>query len=111
MSDECQIDIAQSFVLLFWEPGRSKPGAPRAHIAQRYELCEDLAQMLIPTAQELLHKLGIAESDVLERIFAGLTTDAAVVTRPEAVWVVRRLAELCAWAQPGEGWPEPAPSA
>ena len=109
MSDEYQVDIAQSFLLLFCEPGRNKPSAPRAHIAQRYELCEDMAQMLVPTAQELLQKLGVAESDVLERVFAGLTGDDAVVTRLEATWVVRRLAELCAWAQPGPYWPEPAP--
>lgn len=108
MSDDYQIDIAQSFAILFLEPGRSKPSASRSHVAQRYELCEDMAQILVPTAQELLHKLGVAESDVLQRIFVGLTGESAVVTRPEAIWVVRRLAELCSWAQPGEGWAEQA---
>ena len=107
MSDESQIDIAQSFLALFIEPGRTKPNATRSHIAERYELCEDMAQMLTTTAQEMLHKLGIAECDVLERCLSGLTGDNAVVTPPEAVWVVRRLAELSGWSQPGPDWPAP----
>ena len=106
MSDDYQIDIAQSFAVLFLEPGRIKPTVPRAHIAQRYELCEDMAQMLVPTAQELLHKLGVAQSDVLQRVLVGLTGERAVVTLREAIWVARRLAELCNWAQPGEAWPD-----
>lgn len=105
MSDDYQIDIAQSFISLFVEPGRTKPHLSRADIAQRYELCEDMATMLAPTAQELLHKLGVAESDVLERCLAGLTGEAAVVSQPEAVWVVRRLAELSGWSQPADDWP------
>ncbi len=105
MSDDYQLDIAQSFIALFIEPGRTKPHTARADIAQRYELCEDMAQMLTPTAQELLHKLGVAELDVLDRCLAGLGGEAAVVTRPEAVWVVRRLAELSGWSQPAPDWP------
>lgn len=105
MSDEYQVDIAQSFIVLYLEPGRTKPNTSRAQIAQRYELCEDMAQMLTPTAQELLHKLGVTELDVLDRCLAGLAGEAAVVSLPEAVWVVRRLAELSGWSQPGPDWP------
>ena len=105
MLDEYQVDIAQSFIALYLEPGRIRPNASRAHIAQRYELCEDMAHMLSPTAQELLHKLGVTEVDVLDRCLAGLAGEAAVVSRAEAVWVVRRLAELSGWSQPGPNWP------
>jgi hypothetical protein len=108
VSDEYQVDIAQSFLALFVEPGHTKPHASRAEIEQRYELCEDMAQMLTPTAQDLLHKLGLAEIEVLDRCLAGLAGEAAMVSRVEAVWVVRRLAELSGWSQPDLDWPENA---
>lgn len=99
MSEDNQIEIPQSFIALFMEPGRSKPAATRFFIAQRYEMCEDMANLLTHTAQDMLHGLGLAEHDVLQRCYLGLTTDEAAFTVPEAQWVVRRLAELCAWEQ------------
>ena len=101
MSDDYQVEIPQSFIALFIEPGRSKPAATRFFIAERYELCEDMANLLTGAAQDMLHGLGIAESDVLQRCYQGLNADGAVVTPPEAEWVVRRLAELSGWEQPG----------
>ena len=100
MSDENQVEIPQSFVALFMEPGRSKPAATRFFIAERYELCEDMANLLTQTAQDMLHGLGIAESDVLLRVHQGLLAGEAVFNAPEAEWVVRRLAELSQWPQP-----------
>ena len=47
MSDENQIAIPRPFIDLFIPKGSIKPSEPRAVIAERYELCEDLAQMLI----------------------------------------------------------------
>lgn len=44
MSDEYQIEIPQSFMALFVDPGRQKPNASRSVVADRYELCEDMAQ-------------------------------------------------------------------
>lgn len=100
MSDDSQVEIPQSFIALYLAPGRSKPSLPRAELAQRYELCEDLSNMLSPTAQEMLHGLGIAESDVLLRCHQGLCTEPAVVSPAEAGWVICRLAELNAWPLP-----------
>ena len=100
MSDDYQIDIPPSFMALYTDAGRSKPNAPREVVAARYELCEDMANMLTQTAQDMLFSLGITESDVLQRCLQGLTTDASVVTPPEAQWVVSRLAELSGWALP-----------
>jgi hypothetical protein len=102
LSDDNQIEIPQSFIALFIEPGRSKPAATRFFIAQRYELCEDMANMLTQTAQEMLHALGIADSDVLQRCYQGLVAQPAVFNPAEAEWVVRRLAELSQWPQPIE---------
>lgn len=100
MSDDNQVEIPQSFLALFMEPGRSKPAATRFFIAERYEFCEDMANMLTQTAQEILHGLGITEGDVLQRCFQGLTVADSAFNALEAEWVVRRLAELSGWDQP-----------
>jgi hypothetical protein len=97
MSDDFQVDIPQSFIALFVQPGRQKPSASRAVVAQRYELCEDLANMLTETAGNLHFSLGITERDVLDRCRLGLVGETAVVTEPEADWVLLRLAELLNW--------------
>ena len=82
---------------LFIDPGRQKPNASRDVVAGRYELCEDMATMLMETAKDKLLSLGIAEEDVLAQCLSALTGAGAVVTEPEAGWVVRRLAELLQW--------------
>jgi hypothetical protein len=100
--EEFQIEIPQSFLALFTDPGRSKPNAPRAVVAARYELCEDLANLLTQTAPEIQFSTGLAERDVLQRCHQGLVGEAAVVSDAEAVWVVCRLAELLNWEQPAQ---------
>ena len=97
MYEEYKIEIPQSFLALFVEPGRAKPNAPRDEIAARYELCEDLANMLTETANNMMFSLGITEPDVIERCRLGLVGENAVVTEPEADWVIRRLIELMNW--------------
>jgi hypothetical protein len=95
--DEYQIEVPPSFVALFVPQGRIKPTAPWREIRERYEYCEDLAQMLTETAGTKLWQLGVAESDVLERIGQGLRGGQAGVNEAEAQWVLRRLAELLGW--------------
>ena len=97
--DESQSAVPDSFVALFLRPGSHKPSLPRAEILQRYELCEDMAQMLTETARIQLMDLGVAEEDVLERVHAGLSA-SDTVGADEALWVVRRLAELLLWDLP-----------
>lgn len=99
MYEEYQIEIPQSFMALFVEPGRQKPNASREVVAQRYELCEDMASMLTDTARRMFLSLGITEDDVLTQCYRGLTGESVVVTQPEAVWVIHRLAELLEWPQ------------
>jgi len=99
MYEEYQIEIPQSFMALFVESGRHKPNASRDVVAQRYELCEDMASMLTETARSMFISLGITEDDVLIQCYRGLTGSGAVVTGPEAIWVVHRLAELLEWPQ------------
>jgi hypothetical protein len=105
--DDSQILVPDSFTVLFVPPGRLRPTETREHIAQRYELCEDMAQMLTETAQTKRFGLGITEADVLERVHLGLRQEVSGVSRAEACWVVRRLAELLGWSDPGPGaYPE-----
>ena len=101
MSDENQLVVPPSFIALFVEPGRTRPCASREEILARHDYCEDLAQMLTETASARRWELGITEDDVLERLRRGLADPAAGVTGPEAVWVIRRLAELLGWPDPG----------
>jgi len=98
MDELNQLEVPESFVALFIEPGRQRPNATRVTITARYEFCEDLANHLFEYARAQHHDLGITESDVLERVRQGLDQPASGVNGVEARWVVRRLAEL-------EGWP------
>ena len=100
MSEDNQIFIPESFMTLFIQPGRYKPSASRAEVSSRYELCEDMANMLTETAQNMQFTLGITEQDVLIQCLIGLQAEESVVTLPESQWVVHRLAELLNWPFP-----------
>lgn len=101
--DDNQIVVPPFFIALFVPPGRARPTESREHIAQRYELCEDMAQMLTQTARTRHLDLGITESDVLDRIRRGLVQAGSVPSPEEGHRAVRRWAELL-------GWPDPWPS-
>ena len=100
MSDENQTPLPRAFIDLFVPSGAIKPREPRAFIAERHELCEDMAQMLTEHAQGTRLALGVTEHDVLERVHRGLLAEASVVAVDEAGWVVCRLAELLDWPLP-----------
>ena len=98
MSDDgSQIEVPPSFGALHVPPGRIRPTAPWAEIRERYEYCEDLANLLTETAGTQLWQLGITEADVLQRMAQGLAGGQAGVNEAEAQWVLRRLAELLGW--------------
>ncbi len=99
--DDHQIEIPPSFTALFLPPGGTRLKVPAAEVRQRYELCEDLAHMLTEQASARLHELGVTEWDVLARMEQGLSIEGSPVTPQEARWVVRRLAELVGWEDPG----------
>lgn len=99
MNDDNQSIVPPSFIALFIEPGRIKPSATREHIYGRYDLCEDLANLLTEQATNKLWELGITETDVLERIRQGLGDDEIGLTAAEAQWVILRLAEILGWQE------------
>ena len=95
-----QLVVPESFVDLYRSPGRGRLSAPKDEIAERYGLCEDLAQLLTGHARAMLFELGITEEDVLTRCHRGLLDHASGVSADEARWVLRRLAELLEWPDP-----------
>jgi hypothetical protein len=109
MSEDNQIHVPESFVDLFRSPTARGVGRLRERppvIAERYELCEDLAQALVDQARDRLFQLGIAESDVLTRMKQGLVS-GGIVSGDEAWWVTHRLAELLDWPWSDERIGEP----
>lgn len=102
MTDDFQIHIPPSFLALFVPPGQLKPTLGQRDMAARYELCEDLANLLTEQAANLQFNLGLTEDLVLQQCEAGLLKEPAVVSPMEARWVVCRLAELLHWPMPPE---------
>ena len=102
MSDDNQILIPPSFEAVHRD-ARGRLQLPRDDFRARYELCEDMAQLLVERSQAWLHDQGLSEDLVLERTQAGLAADGAGFNPAEAAWVTTRLAELLYW--PWQGRP------
>ena len=102
MDDFNQIQVPPSFLALFASPSGQRLLQPMATVRERYELCEDLAQMLTEQAATALFKSGGTEADVLAKMHAALAGDESPVEPTEAAWVVQRLAELLGWQLPPE---------
>ncbi len=107
MPDDNQILIPPSFEAVHRD-ARGRLTLPRDDFRARYELCEDMAQMLVEPCQARLHDQGLSEDIVLERTAAGLAAGGAGFQAAEAAWVVTRLAELLGWPWHGRPvGPEP----
>ena len=97
MSEGNQIYLPESFTSLYVPPGKVKPSIGLREMAGRYDLCEDLANLLTEKAANMQFTLGITEELVLQQCELGLLAEPAVVSPTEARWVVCRLAELLNW--------------
>lgn len=97
-TDEYQIHIPPSFHAVHAD-ARGRLTLPMAEFRARYELCEDMAQMLVEHSQAVHHDQGVSEDLVLSRTQAGLCTPESGFNAAEAVWVVTRLAELLGWGE------------
>jgi hypothetical protein len=100
MYEENQSEIPASFMMLYVKPHQHKPSLTRAELTQRYELCEDLANMLVDTVSTQQFQMGITEDDALEKCWRGLLQQPDLVNDSESFWVVCRLAELLGWPMP-----------
>ena len=99
MDDSNQIHVPPSFTALFASPS-GRLTEPVSIVRERYELCEDLAQLLTEHASSLRDRTGSPEAGLLRTIQLGLSQADAQVRPFEADWVVRRLAELLGWEAP-----------
>ena len=100
MYEENQSFVPESFLSLYVKPGQYKPSLPRNELTQRYEFCEDMANMLVDTVSTQQFQLGITENDALEKCWQGLLATRLQMNSEEAFWVVCRLAELLSWPIP-----------
>jgi hypothetical protein len=107
MNQENQIEIPQSFVAIFMAPGKTKPSVPWLEVMKRYELCEDMANILTHTAGDLVLDYGVCDIEILDRCYAGLQNSSDAVTPSEARWIIMRLAELMGWELPIDRYPDP----
>ena len=101
MEDPNQIEVPPSFTALFTSPSGHRLTEPMSTVRERYEICEDLAQMLTDQASTNLFKGSLGEGEVLQGIRTALAGEESPVRPDEALWVVRRLAELLGWELPG----------
>lgn len=107
-SDDSQILIPPSFEAVHRD-ARGRLTLPRDAFRARYELCEDMAQMLVEPCQARLHDQGLSEDVVLDRTAAGLAADGSGFSAEEATWVATRLAELLGWPHAGLAPPADLP--
>ena len=94
--DENQVPVPESFVALYLD-ARQRLTTTRAALAVRYELCEDLANLLTDHCSTVHFRDGVDEATVLQRCHRGLLAPPTTVEANEAEWVVRRTAELLGW--------------
>ena len=99
MEDDNQIHVPPSFMAVYTD-ARGRLIERAQTVRTRYELCEDLAGHLVEHAQTLYHVQAPSETEILQRIHAGLCTAEAGVSVAEATWIVTRLAELSVWQCP-----------
>ena len=101
MDDSNQIEVPPSFMALFTSPGGHRLTEPMSAVRERYELCEDLAQMLCDQASTAAFKSGASEGEVLAGLRVGLSSGSGPLQEAEAGWVVTRVAEILGWELPG----------
>lgn len=97
--EESQIHVPPSFVAIYSD-ARGRLSVTRATLAQRCELCEDLAQALVDVASLQSHGGTVSEEAVLANCHAGLLQPESGLSSLEAGWVLCRLAELLNWPSP-----------
>ena len=110
MYDDNQIHVPPSFMAVYTDT-RGRLTEKADGVRARYELCEDLAGHLVEHAQTLYHVQAPSETEILQRIHAGLCTAESGVAVAEATWIVTRLAELLVWQCPVLVPPQPESAA
>ena len=96
MIDQSQTTGLRAFVEMYAaDPRAAREIGPV--IGERYDLCEHLAQALARQLTDMEQSTGLPSHLVRERVQAGLMRQEAIVTEPEAQWVMARLSDLLGW--------------
>jgi len=95
--EDSQILIPEAFTAIHSDPIRGKLTISREELAQRFELCEDMANLLSDSTAAQWFKTGLEKEEVLEQVRQGLLGENSVVSEPEAQWVVGRIGEVLGW--------------
>ncbi len=95
--EDSQILIPEAFTAIHSDPVRGKLTISREELAQRFELCEDMANLLSDSTAAQWFKTGQEKEEVLEQVRLGLLGENRVVSEPEAQWVVGRIGEVLGW--------------
>jgi hypothetical protein len=94
--DENQIEVPASYMALFTTPN-GRLAQPMEYVRARYELCEDMAQLISEKAGMLLAHSGGTEGEVLSGLAAALSGSEYDLDPGELPWVMTRMAELLGW--------------
>jgi hypothetical protein len=94
MSEDNQIVVPASFMALYVPPGKIKLNISRQLLIERYEFCEDLAQVLVEQIKTKQWELGISQDIAIERVAKGLSQATDLLSDAESQWLMTRLDEL-----------------
>ena len=100
MDDPNQIEVPPSFLALYTSAATHRLTQPMAEVRDRYELCEDLSQMLTEHASMQQGDDPASRRSALARTQLALEGEGSPVQPGEAEWVIHRLAELLGWERP-----------
>jgi hypothetical protein len=100
MDDPNQIEVPPTFLALYTSAATRRLTRPIAEVRDRYELCEDLSQMLTEHPSMQQGDDAASRRAVLAKTQLALQGEGSPVEPAEATWVIHRLAELLGWEQP-----------
>lgn len=97
LGEDSQILIPESFTAIYSDPIRHRLTVCKEELATRYELCEDMANLLSESTAAQWFRTGQEKEEVLKQVLQGLLSECAIVSEPEAQWVTRRIEEVLGW--------------
>lgn len=98
MPTDSQIIIPDAFCAIYTDALRHRLIISKEDLAARFELCEDMANLLSESTAAQWFKTGHEKAEVLEQVHAGLMVSGSLANEAEAVWVVRRIEEVLEWS-------------
>lgn len=84
----------ESFVALYRKPGAARAHAEPAWLMERHDLCEQLAQQLLPAVRASMADDGLSASDMVPRCRSVLASPEIGLAQAEVQWVIQRVLEL-----------------